>query len=56
MVRFTTATAPFEMRVAFTPEATQENVPAPPKQFNALPAAVIAVPEFTEMEATLAGG
>jgi hypothetical protein len=56
IVRFTTPTAPFEMALAFIAEATQENVPTPPKQFNDLPAAVIAVPEFTEMETTLAGG
>jgi hypothetical protein len=56
MVRFTTATAPFEMALAFIAEATQAKVPEPPWQFNALPAAVRAVPELTEMETTLAGG
>jgi len=56
MVRFTTATAPFAMMPAFMAEATQANVPKPPKQFNTLPAAVSAGPEFTEMETTLAGG
>jgi hypothetical protein len=56
IVRFTTPTAPFEMVLALIADATQENVPTPPKQFNDLPAAVIAVPEFTEMETTLAGG
>jgi hypothetical protein len=56
MVRFTTPTTPFEMMAEFIAEATQANVPAPPKQFNDLPAAVIAGPEFTEIEATLAGG
>ena len=56
MVRFTTATVPFEMMPAFIAEATQVNVPVAPWQFNAFPAAVRATPEFTEMEATLAGG
>jgi len=56
MVKFTTATTPFEMMAEFIAEATQANVPTPPKQFNDLPAAVIADPEFTEIEATLAGG
>ena len=56
MVRFTTATTPFEMMLALIAEATQANVPEPPKQFNDLPAAVMAGPEFTEIETTLAGG
>jgi hypothetical protein len=30
MVRFTTATAPFEMMLSFIAEATQENVPVAP--------------------------
>ena len=56
MVRFTTATTPFEMMLPLIAETTQANVPEPPKQFNDLPAAVMAGPEFTEIETTLAGG
>ena len=56
MVKFTIATTPFEMMAAFIAEATQANVPEPPKQFNDFPAPVIAGPEFTEIETTLAGG
>jgi hypothetical protein len=56
MVKFTTATTPFEMIAEFIAAATQENVPAPPMQSNDLPAAVRAGPEFAEIETTLAGG
>jgi hypothetical protein len=56
IVRCTTAATPFEMIVLFIPEATQLNMPTPPKQFSDLPAAVMAVPEFTKMETTFAGG
>ena len=56
MVRFTTATTPFEMMLASIAEATHEKAPAAPLQFNAFPAVVRAAPEFTEMETTLAGG
>jgi hypothetical protein len=56
MVRFTTATVPFEMMPAFIPEATQVYVPRVPEQFNALPGAVRAGPEFADIETTLADG
>ena len=56
MVRFTTATVPFEMMPAFIPEATQLYVPELAAQLNVLLAAVRAAPALTEMETTLAGG
>jgi hypothetical protein len=55
MVRFTTATVPFEMMPAFIPEATQVYVPEAAEQVNVLPAAMTAGPELEEMETTLAG-
>jgi len=56
MLRFTTATAPFEMMPAVIEDASQVYAPAAPLQFNVLPAAVRAAPALTEMETTLAGG
>ena len=56
MVRFTIATAPFEIMLAFIAEATQVNLPEAPLQLNVLPAAARAAPEFTEMETTAAAG
>jgi hypothetical protein len=56
IVRFTTATTPFEMIPVFIAEATQVYVPGAPLQVNVLPAAVRAAPELTETEATLAVG
>ena len=56
MVRFTTATVPFEITPAFIPEATQAYVPELAAQLNVLLAAVRAAPALTEMETTLAGG
>jgi hypothetical protein len=56
MVRFTTATVPFEIVPAFIPEATQAYVPELAAQVNVLLAAVRAAPALMEMETTLAGG
>ena len=56
MVRFTTATAPFEMIPAFIAEAWQVYAPETPLQLNVLPAAVRAAPVLTEIETTLAAG
>jgi hypothetical protein len=56
MVRFTTATAPFEMTPAFNPQARQVYVPELAEQLNVLLAAVRAAPELTEMETTLVRG
>jgi hypothetical protein len=56
IVRFTTATAPFEMIPAFIAEASQVYAPEAPLQLNVLPAAARAAPGVTEMETTLAEG
>ena len=56
MVRFTTATTPFEMIPEFMPDTIQVYVPAPGKQLKVLNALIDAVPAVAETETTLAGG
>ena len=56
MVKFTTATVPFEMMPAFIPEARHVYVPEVVEQLNVLLAEVTVAPELTEIETTLARG
>ena len=56
MVRFTTATVPFEMIPEFMPDTTQVYVPKPGKQFKLLEALLDAAPAVAEIAATLAAG
>jgi len=56
MVRFTTATVPFEMVPPFEPDTIQLYVPAPPEQLSVCVALLNAAPAVAEMETTLAVG
>jgi hypothetical protein len=56
MVRFTTATTPFEMIPALAPDKIQLYVPALPEQLRVLEALVAEAPAVAEMEITLAAG
>jgi len=56
IVRFTTATVPLAIILAFSPEATQVYAPETAAQFNTLAALVAAAPAAAEIERTLLGG
>jgi hypothetical protein len=56
MVRFSTATVPFEMIPEVEPDRTQLYVPALPEQLTVFEALVDAAPAVAEMETTLAAG
>lgn len=56
MIRFTTATAPFEIMPASTPDAIQVYIPMVVEQFRILEELIDAGPAVTEMETMLAGG
>ena len=56
MVRFITATIPFEMIPESEPDTIQVYVPVLPKQLRVFEEPVEAVPGVAEMEATLAAG
>lgn len=56
MVRFTTATAPFEIVPSFEPDTIQLYVPALPKQLSVCEALLNAAPAVAEMETTLVVG
>jgi hypothetical protein len=56
MVRFTTATVPFEMIPEVEPDTTQLYVPALPEQLRVFAALVDAAPAVAEIETTLVVG
>lgn len=56
IVRFTTATVPFEMIAEFMADTRHLYVPLPGKQFSVLEALMEAVPGVAEIETTLAAG